>query len=96
MLLLLVPCTGLSSQGEVVYRVSGCDYFIVETYSGYAVLEWYGGSDPDKGDNLAGSFESYGMKTIFNTDRDTELRVWVEDYYLSKTSALEKLMDKCD
>ena len=51
---------------------------------GYALLEWYGGSDPDEGDIIVGDFESYGFKDIYNLTADSELRVWVEDYWLSK------------
>jgi hypothetical protein len=69
---------------------------LVETVRGYAVLEWYGGNDPDKGDLLVGAFENYGMKTIYNITADSELRVWVEDYLLSKEDALEKLLEECE
>ncbi|MBW3470450.1 hypothetical protein [Arthrospiribacter ruber] len=83
-------------KGKVVFRISGCDYFIVETNIGYALLEWYGGNDPDKDDIIIGDFESYGMKDIYNNTTDSELRVWVEDYWLSWEDALEKLYENCD
>jgi hypothetical protein len=34
--------------------VSGCDYFLVSTVQGFALLEWYGGYDPDIGDEIVG------------------------------------------
>ena len=86
----------LGAQGAVVLRVSGCDYYVVETNMGYAILEWFGGNDPSTGDVLVGDYESYGMKDIHNLTVDSESRVWVEDYFLSKNRALEKLQDKCD
>lgn len=79
-----------AAKGEVVYKKDGCDYFIVETNMGYAILEWYGGNDPDVGDVLVGDFESYGTKDIYNVTTEAELQVWVEDYWLSKEDALEK------
>jgi hypothetical protein len=36
------------------------------------------------------------MKTVYDVTADEEIRVWVEDYNLSKDSALEKLMDECE
>ena len=88
--------TAFAVKGVVVYKKSGCDYFIVETNMGYALLEWYAGNDPDKGDIIIGNFESYGFKDIYNLTADSELRVWVEDYWMSKEEALEQYFEYCD
>jgi hypothetical protein len=69
---------------------------MVETNKGFTILEWFGGHDPDKGDVIVGAYESYGMKTVYDVTADQEIRVWVEDYGLSKDDALEKLMDQCE
>jgi hypothetical protein len=95
LLVLVVQQVVLAAKGVVVLKKSGCDYFLVETTMGYALLEWYGGNDPDRGDKIVGDFESYGFKDVYNLKADTELRVWVEDYYLSKSSAIEKYYNKC-
>ena len=42
------PGMAVAAKGVVAYSKSGCDYFIVETNSGYALLEWYGGNDRAK------------------------------------------------
>jgi hypothetical protein len=83
-------------RGAVSHRISGCDYFLVQTKSDYDVLEWYGGHDPDKGDVLVGDYESYGFHNIYDDTANDSLRVWTEDYGLSKEDALEKLTDKCE
>jgi hypothetical protein len=88
-----------ASTGTVYKRISGCDYFLVSSVQGYALLEWYGGPDPDVGDTVRGKFETYGMHSLLVNDDDDEdntLKVWVEDYWLSREDALEKLVDKCD
>lgn len=92
---LLLPVCAQAAKGAVVYRKSGCDYYIVETSSGYALLEWYGGNDPSVGDVLTGMFETYGMKDIYNITADSETKIWVEDFWLSKDRAIEKFFDKC-
>lgn len=94
--LLLAPAAAFAAKGVVVLYKSGCSYYIVETNLGYAILEWYGGNDPSRGDVLAGDFETYGMKDIYNLSADAETKVWVEDFWLSKTRAIEKYYDKCD
>jgi hypothetical protein len=78
----------------VVYRRSGCDYFILESMKGYIVAEWMGGHDPDEGETLFGNFNSYGTKTYFN-GTNTESRLWIEDYWLSKEDAFEKVNEEC-
>ncbi len=87
--------TYAASRGVVAKRISGCDYFMVSATGGYAVLEWYGGHDPDSGDLLIGNFETYGMHDILDDTADESLTVWTEDYGLSRTRALEILVDKC-
>lgn len=84
-----------ASKGIVVKRISGCDYFLVNASSGYAVLEWYGGHDPDTNDLLIGNFESYGMHDILDDTSDESLTVWTEDYALSRSRAIEVLVDQC-
>lgn len=93
-LFLFVPAA-FAAKGPVVYRISGCDYFVVETPNGYDLLEWYGGHDPDKGDILVGAFEEYGMHDIYDESVEQETTVWVEEYWLSKSDALERLTEKC-
>ena|SRR5579863_7099769 len=85
-----------AEKGEVVKRISGCDYYMVDAPSGYAILEWYGGYDPDAGDSISGKFMTYGFHTFFVGYSDEETRAYVEDWGLSKEDALEKLVDKCD
>jgi len=88
-LLLSVAGTLFAAKGTVTHRVSGCDHFLVETNKGFALLEWYGGLDPDKGDVIIGDFEAYGMKKVYNATKESEIRVWVEDYWMDKEDALE-------
>lgn len=85
----------LGAKGVVVYIKSGCDYFIVRTASGYALLEWYEGSIPRKGDIIVGDLESYGFKDIYNLTADSDLTVWVEDYWLTRDEAMEKYFEEC-
>jgi hypothetical protein len=82
--------------GVISNRISGCDYFVVQTKSGYDMLEWFGGHDPDKGDILIGNYETYSFHDIYDETADESLRVWTEDYQLSKSDALEKLAEQCE
>jgi hypothetical protein len=85
-----------AASGVISHRISGCDYFVVQTKYGYDVLEWYGGHDPDKGDILIGNYEAYGFHDILDETADESIRVWTEDYQLTKSDALDKLTEHCE
>ncbi len=92
---LCTPISAIAAKGVVVYIKGGCSYYIVETTMGYALLEWHGGNTPSRGDVLVGDYESYGMKDIYNVTADSETRVWVDNYWMSKSRAIERYFGKC-
>lgn len=95
-LMMASPTSSYAAKGVVVLKLSSCDWYIVDAPGGYALLEWYGGNEPERGDVIAGDFESYGFKDLYNLTSDDELRVWVEDYWLGKADALEQISEQCD
>jgi hypothetical protein len=87
------PITG--DRAEVVIRKKGCgDYFLADGPNGHYLLEWYGGYSPSEGDAIVGPINSYGFKDVCYPGHERG-RVWVDDYLLSKSRALEKYLDKC-
>lgn len=78
----------------VALRISGCDYFIADGPNGYYILEWYGGYDPEKGDGIFGEIRGYGFRNVLYAN-GREGRLYVDDYALSQSNALEKLRDHC-
>ncbi|HEV2549583.1 MAG TPA: hypothetical protein VGU20_19865 [Stellaceae bacterium] len=83
----------MAERGVVALKVSGCDYYLIYTNSGYVLVEGYGGHDPWKGEAVAGAFNSYGMKTVFFGSGAG--RIYIEEYWLSADAAVEQLSDKC-
>ena len=79
-------------RGIVVYACSS--HYVVETYGGYVLLEWYGGADPVKGEGIFGDLHSYGFKDLVLIERKSETRAWIDDYLLSRDSVLSKLRSK--
>ena len=97
-LLVFFPAIVLSSSvtGIVVLEATpGCDHFVVETSGGYSLLEWYGGVVTIwEGDKVFGEIHSYGFKDIYIDGRG-EMRVWVEDYWMSESDTLEYFHSNC-
>ena len=83
------------AKGVVVYD-RGCSFrFIVDAPLGYALLEWFGGYSPSTGDIITGDFETYGIRDVYDVTARSTVKVWIEDFWLSKDAVLEKLKDKC-
>lgn len=78
--------------GEVVYQGSH-DYYVVETAKGFTVCELYYGR-LSVGDRLYGELNSYSFKYIFNKSSNSEVKVWIDDFMLSKDSAIKCLGSK--
>jgi len=94
--LMLASGVAYSDNGVIVAYPSGCDYFIADGPKGLYLLEWYGGYDPSKGDQIFGDLDSYGFKDVYYPNRDREGRIWVEDYLLSEDNAIEQYRDHCN
>lgn len=93
--IIFTPRDEKGTEGQVVYFKPGCPYFIVNTILGYAVLVLVDGKTIRAGDILAGDFESYGMRNIYNSSRGVSLKVMVENFWLSKNRAMEIYYEKC-
>lgn len=92
---LLISINLFAAKGIVVYKSSSCDWFIVNTNSGFIVMESYSGYF-DEGDYVIGDIESYGFKNLFNKTRGIEGRVYVEDFQMSKDDAIEEFYKNCN
>ena len=81
----------------VVQYLTGCrDYFLADGPQGYYLLEWYGGHSPSVGDTMIGELEGYGFKNVYYPKADSQGRVYVDDYLLSRSRAVEKYAEKCN
>lgn len=84
-----------AATGTVVYTHGDCDYFIAESWMGFALLEWYGGPKPTEGDILVGNFESFGKTELYNFTQDSDFTVWVEDFWLNRQKVTEAFGQHC-
>lgn len=94
-LLLLFTTFSLHAvKGEIV--VEKGDYYLVETSSGYTVMERYHGAFAYEGDKVVGNLNSYGFKDIYDVTKGSELRVYIEDYSLDEEDAMDLLYELSD
>lgn len=91
-----LPVPAPSPSQEVVFTKYPCDYFLVDTSAGYALVESYSGDLPQKGDLIAGELDAFGFRDVYNLSSDEEMYVYVEDWGLSKEEALDRLYRECN
>lgn len=93
-LLFVLPAS--AAEVPVVLVTVDChDYFVVDLGAKrYALLEWFGGYRPAKGDIVSGEFSQFGAQDV--TVKGQRLRVYVEDYDLTQDAINDKLADKCN
>jgi hypothetical protein len=94
-LLLLLAAPAIAAEAPVVLVTTDCrDYFVADLGAKrYALLEWFGGYRPEKGDVLTGDFTHFGAQDM--TVKGRRLRVYVEDYDLTQDAINDRLADKC-
>jgi len=74
-------------RGEVVYSDSYCNYFVVETYYGYTIIQAYGVYKPYEGSIVYGNFSNVGTRDFYNRSSGIIFSGTVTDYWLSYTDA---------
>lgn len=79
----------------VVYSDNFCDYYVVQTYSGYAVLRSWG-TTPYRGSVMYGNFSSWGVGTFYNRTEGYLARADVRENRLSYWAAMDELDWYCD
>lgn len=82
-------------RGTVVYSDSYCNYYVVETNSGYTVIRSYGGYKPFEGNILYGDFSYAGTGDIYNRSGGIVFTGYVSDYWLSYNAAQSALDYYC-
>lgn len=82
-------------QGEVVYSDSYCNYYVIETYNGFAVVRAYGGYKPFEGSIVYGNFSASGTRDLYNYSNRIVFTGTVTDYWLSYEEAQNALDYYC-
>ena len=84
-------------QGKIVWVGKHCDFYIVETSSFFVLIQDYSNKYYDVGDIIEGDLESYNYKTVKNLTKDSEMYVWVENYWSHIDTCYQWLSDhnKC-
>jgi hypothetical protein len=85
------------AEGSVIWSQSGCNYVIIDIEGWYVVADKsYGAYSISRGDRVRGDLASFGFKEFYNMRSQDEQKVYVDNYYATKSRAKEKVADKCN
>ena len=79
----------------MVYSDSYCNYYVVETASGYTVIRAYGGYKPFEGSIIYGDFSFRGTADIYNRSTGVIFTGTVTDYWLTYFEAQDAVDYYC-
>ena len=82
-------------RGEVVYSDSYCNYYVVETASGYSVVRSYSGYKPFEGSVVYGDFSYRGTTDFYNRSSGVVFTGTVTDYWLTYYEAQDAVDYYC-
>ena|SRR5689334_1040583 len=82
-------------RGEVVYSDSYCEYFVIESASGYTVVRSYSGYKPFEGSIVYGDFSYRGTFDFYNRSTGVVFTGTVTDYWLTYAEAQDALDYYC-
>ncbi len=81
--------------GVVVKTYRACDLFIVESPSGFHVLEWWHGPQPALQDQIVGVLNRYDTTEIWLLDQHSKVDITMEKHVKTKDEALLVASDLC-
>ena len=82
-------------RGEVVYSDSYCNYFVVETASGYTIIRSYSGYKPFEGSIVYGDLSFSGTGDFYNRSSGVVFTGTVTDYWLTYFEAQDAIDFYC-
>jgi hypothetical protein len=82
-------------EGEVVYSDPSCNYWVVETYNGYTVIQSSYANKPYEGDLIYGNLSNRGTRDFYNFQGKFVFTGTAIEYWLSYNEALDVLDYYC-
>jgi hypothetical protein len=101
-LALLAPLAALPAPNQVIEEATviwkdlRCDFFILQTPSGYTLFEWMSGPKPNDGDTFEGPMEGFGPRNLINKSAENQVTLaYTEVHSTSKKWVGNKIPPFC-
>lgn len=84
--------------GTVIWDSNSCDYVVIYTENNwYVIAEKYSGAyNLSVGDKVRGDLIGFGFEDVYCLNKDKEMRLYIDNYYATKSSSEELIRDKCN
>lgn len=85
-------------EGTVIWDSNSCDYVVIYTDNNwYVIAQKYSGAyNLSEGDKVRGDLVTFGFEDVYCLNKDIEMRLYIDNYYAIKSSARDKIIDKCN
>jgi hypothetical protein len=101
-LALLAPLTAGAApnatieEGTVLWWDVTCNFYIVQTPSGFTLFEWMSGPKPEPGNVIEGPLEGFGPRNLINKTADNQVSLaYTEVHSTSKRWVVGKIPGFC-
>ena len=91
----LVTGVARADAGVVIWKNFNCGFFVVQTKSGYGLLEWISGSFPNASDVIEGEIRSEGEHRMHNTTADLPMTVFLDRFSPRRADISGHIPAKC-
>lgn len=82
-------------EGYVIWAQSGCKYVMINIGGLYVVAN-RSYAFLSNGDHVRGNLAKIGYQHLYNISNNEEERIYIDNYYGSKTHAIERIKEKCN
>jgi hypothetical protein len=83
-------------EATVLWWEARCNFFIVQTGSGFTLFEWLSGPKPEPGHKLEGPMEGFGPRNLINKSADSQVTfAYTEVHSTSKKWVGDKIPGFC-
>lgn len=85
-----------TEQATVLWWEARCNFFVVQTPSGFTLFEWLSGPKPQVGHVFEGPMEGFGGRNLINKSADNHVTlVYTEVHSTSKKWVADKIPGFC-
>lgn len=84
--------------GTVIWDSYSCDYVVIYTENNwYIIAQKYSGAyNLSEGDKVRGDLVGFGFEDVYCINKEKEMRLYIDNYYATKSSAEELIIEKCN
>lgn len=85
-------------KGKVIWDNGSCDYVVIYTENAWYIVaqKFSGAYSLTEGDEVRGDIVGFGFEDVYCINKDKEMRLYIDNYYATQSSAKDLIIEKCN